>query len=294
MLSASAAPVILFDGALGTRPDQQGWSWLTNPFFGAQATRTAGGDATILDTTPLIGEMAGWFANLPPLPRHPDLPALDRVAGYRVQWDLLMLSETHVSNDRAGFSVLVLGDDLLGVEIAFWPGEVWIQDDEPIFTHGEGAAFDTTRARTRYALEVNGDRYALLADGSPLFEGILRDYSTFGTPYDITNFVFFGDDTGSGATLARLARVEICTPSGAVSPGDSLRLAREGQDVLLDVAPTGALEYRIYRDATAAGAGGTLHLAGPLPSLRDTVSIPAGGTWYFVARAVDDCGGEQD
>jgi hypothetical protein len=294
VLSASAAPVILFDGALGTRPDQQGWAWLTNPFFAAQATRAAAGDATTLDSTPLIGEMAGWFANFPPLPRHPNLPTLDRAAGYRVQWDLLMLSESHVSNDRAGFSVIVLGDDLRGVEIGFWPDEVWIQADAPLFTHGEGVAFDTTRARTRYALAVKDDRYELFADGTPLVAGALRDYSSFGAPYDIPDFVFLGDDTGSGATRAQLARVEICTAAGAASPGDSLRLTREGQDILLDVAATGALEYRIYRDLTAAGAGTTLHVAGPLPPLRDAASIPDGGTWYFVARAVDDCGGEHD
>ena len=124
--------------------------------------------------------------------------------------------------------------------------------------------------------------------------GPLRNYSAFGSPYDIPDFLFVGDDTSRGAGRSELALVEICAGDGTVSPGGTLRLTREGSGIRLDVADTSATEYRISRDGSPQSAGSTPHVAGPSPSLLDSVSIPDGGTWYFVARGVDDCGLEHD
>lgn len=199
-----------------------------------------------------------------------------------------------MSADRAGFSVIVLSNDLRGIELAFWQDEVWAQADSPLFTHAEGAAFDSGAGRTHFRLEVRRDRYELRADGGLLLAGPLRDYSTFGSPYNIADFVFFGDDTSRGRTLAELARIEVCAGDASISPGPSLRVSRDGQDVVLTVADTGASEHRIYRDRAAADAGLTLHVAGTSPMLRDPTAIPAGGTFYFLSRDMDDCGLEHD
>lgn len=143
-------------------------------------------------------------------------------------------------------------------------------------------------------MTIRGDRYELRADWLPLLEGPLRDYSSFGAPYDIPDVVFLGDDTSRGAARAELARVEACAGDATTSPGGSLRVTRQGIELRLEVAGTGAAEYRVYRDASPRSAGTTLHVADPGPVLPDATSIPDGGTWYFVVRAVDGCGFEQE
>lgn len=222
-----AEPVLLYDAALGTTPDAQGFFYLTSPFSGAQATQQYSDGATVLDTTPVRAELAGYFG------RSEVVPTLERAAGFRLSFEVQLISEAHDGSDRdgdgredrAGFSVLVLSDDGLGIELAFWEGEIWAQeggDSEPpagtLFTHAEGAAFDTTAAPTRYALEVLGSRYALLVDGLTLLEGPLRDYSAFSgpvDPYETPNLVFLGDDTSSAQALVRLGDVSVESPIGS-------------------------------------------------------------------------------
>ncbi len=44
---------------------------------------------------------------------------MDRTTGYTLSFDLQVGSESHVSNDRAGFSVIALSSDLQGIELGF-------------------------------------------------------------------------------------------------------------------------------------------------------------------------------
>ncbi len=89
---------------------------------------------------------------------------------------------------------------------------MWAQNDNPLFTHGESATFDTTAAgagaagTVRYRLSVLGDRYWLFNVGAgdvatPLLDNQpLRDYSAFVgpiDPYETPVFLFLGDDTTS-------------------------------------------------------------------------------------------------
>jgi len=202
-LPASAA--VLYTGSLGTRPDQQGWAYLPNPFPGS-ATRTIEDGGTTLNTTAVQGDQAGWFrfneGALGP-------GGLDSTTGFTLRFDLQVIAETHASNDRAGFSVIVLDSQAKGVEIGFWTDEVWVQTDTPLFTHGDGAAFDTDAARVSYELTFQGSGFSLRADDTLLLDGALKDYSSFGNPYNLSNFLFLGDDTTSASASARLYEVEL-------------------------------------------------------------------------------------
>ncbi len=195
------ADTVLYNGALNTTPDQQGWTYLTNPNPG-QATQTAGGGVTTLDTTARNLDMAGYFSN-----SLPNVGTLNRAIGYSISFQLRLVQESHVSNDRAGFSLIALSSDTRGIELGFWTNEVWAQNAG--FTHGEGASFNTSLSLTNYALTVLGNNYTLTANGTTLLTGTLRDYSAFGPPYTFTNFLFLGDNTTSASARVEIARVAI-------------------------------------------------------------------------------------
>jgi hypothetical protein len=141
-------------------------------------------------------------------------PKIDRRAGFSIHFRLALRSENHVRRERAGTSVIVIADDLMGVELGFWEREVWAQLDDPLFTHGEGAAFETA-AGTDYELRLIGDRYELSASGRKILEGPLKNYSSFGFPYDRRDFLFYGDDTSTAAADMELTslRVEYGPPA---------------------------------------------------------------------------------
>lgn len=213
---------VLYDGSLGTTPNLQGWRYQTFPLTNSGAAQSPTNGVTRLDTTAVTSSLAGYFSALPGLGSHPDVPVLDRTIGFRVTWDVLIHSETHDNPDRAGFSVIVISDDLKGLEIAFWEDEIWVQHDDvsnTFFTHGEGAMFDTTTALTRYELEVLDDSYDLLANGTSVLTGALRDYSSYTNPnpfleipYKSQSFLFLGDDTSSAAADIDLAFVSVIVP----------------------------------------------------------------------------------
>lgn len=299
MAATPASAVTLFDGLLATTPAAQGWVYLTNPVFGASATQAALGDRTRLDTSPVRTEMAGYFSRLlaPPLPprSHPDMPTLDRDLGYRVGFTARLTAELHVVDDRAGFSVIVLGDDRRGVEIGFWTDEIWAQNDTPLFTHGESTAFDTTANLVAYELCVNATSYLLAADGVGILSGPLRDYSSFGPPYDTPDFIFLGDDTSSASATVEVGRVDATPGSAPIAVANTLRLVRTGTSIEVAFAATPDAEsYAVTRDLSKATLGATPFLSAPAPPLRDDLSLATPDSYFFVARAVDACGGAHD
>jgi hypothetical protein len=200
----------LFPGAPSGQPQ---WHYLTKPLVGAKAVRSRLSDGWRLDSTGRTKDSAGFFSLR--LAR----PKTDRRQGFTMRFKLAVRSENHTWSGRSGMSVIVICDDLKGVELGFWENEVWAQSDNPLFTHGEGAAFQTSGA-TEYALNILGDRYELSAGGRRVLEGPLKDYSSFGFPYDQPSFLFFGDDTSSaGADSAmRALRVEYGATTVALTP----------------------------------------------------------------------------
>jgi hypothetical protein len=231
---AAGATVVLYDGALGTTPDKQGFLYQAingaNPFLPAAATQTFANGTTTLDTTPQKRDLAGYAATN----TTSALPALDRGVGYSVSFAVQIQQETHAGSDnnldgkddRAGFSVIVLSSDKKGVELGFWKDQIWVQNDgaaEPpfgtLFTHGEGAPFDTTTGLISYTLSIISDTYSLSSGSAQMLSGSVRDYTAWeappgapANPYRTPNLIVLSDDTTSASAKIRLAYVAVTTP----------------------------------------------------------------------------------
>ncbi len=212
-LCSSVHAVTLYDGPLGTPPESQGW--LAFGETGGTSSRTTLGGATTLDTTSIATLQAGYsnYSGLTLV--NPLFPSLDRGTGFVVSLDMQVLSESHSNANRSGISLLVLSSDLQGIEVAFWQDEVWVQSG-PDFVHAEGATLDTTSMVHQYAFTILGNHYSLAANGSELFSGSLRDYSSFGPPYNLPNYVFLGDNTTSAAGSFEFSRL-VVVPEPAVN-----------------------------------------------------------------------------
>jgi len=225
----STTPVVLYDGALGNMPDNQGWAYLAS---GGSATRTPSGGATTLDTSSSKGISAGYFADQGGFfGSTAPVPALDRTIGYTVSFTVQVELEDHAGSDknndgkedRAGFSLIVLSSDTRGIELGFWKDRIWAQEGgtgSTLFTQAESAPFDTQSARRPYALVVQGDTYTLSSNGTPILSGSLRDYTAFSglpDPYETPNLIFLGDDTKSASAKIDLAYVAV-GPIGSTEP----------------------------------------------------------------------------
>ena len=194
------SPSVLYDAAADNSPQGAPWFWGLTGTGGTQSPPN-GSLKTTLDTTANIAFQKGWINVVQ--------SGLDPAKRPRLTFDLRVVSETHVSADRAGLSVIVLANDLKGVELSFWEGQVWAQNDLPLFTHGESALCDTTSNGTgrgglrRYGLMFDKNNYWLSVDGVALLHGPRRDYSAFTgnpNPYVIPNVLWVGDDTQSASS----------------------------------------------------------------------------------------------
>ena len=229
--------VTLYDAALGTLPAEQ--QWLT--VLDASTVESHDGMLASLDTTAVRGDQSGYFSEDPftgTFVSHPDMPVLDRAAGYTVDFEVQIIAEAHNVrddngdglDDRAGFSVIAISQDLAGLELGFFEDRVWAyaaagEGASSLFTQAEGADFDTTASVVRYQLSVLDDTYALLADGALLLAGNLRDYNPSGVsaltdPYDNPSFLFLGDDTTSAESNVLLGDV-VVDLFAAPLPGDA-------------------------------------------------------------------------
>jgi len=225
--SSSRAEIKLYDGTVAGAPEAQ--AWLTYGASPLSIFYTTGSGKTNLDTTGDTNIKAGWHNYNISLSafKNSAFPVLDRTTGFVIGLDVRVISESHSSNDRAGFSLIALASDNQGIEIGFWQDRVWAQAVG--FTHAEEASFDTTAAIRHYELTVSGATYSLMVDGSPLLSGPLRDYSAAGAPYDRLSFVFLGDDTTSALAESEFSLVTVSIPSGptlaigdaSVGEGDS-------------------------------------------------------------------------
>lgn len=212
--------VELYDDAQGNLPDDQPWLFYADDSIlsGGSAAQNATANGVNLATD---ANVSAGYSNYIPIVnnlKNGAFPILDRNSGFELNFELQVVSEMHVSNDRAGFSVILLAEDSRGIELGFWEDEIWAQNDTPLFTRGESVAFDTTAGEVDYEVRVVGDQYFLSADGNLLLSDSLRDYSSFGVPYSLGSYLFLGDNTGSAGANINLGRVTISPipePSGA-------------------------------------------------------------------------------
>jgi hypothetical protein len=226
--TAQAAAYTLYDDSLGSTPGDQPWLWAASDaaFSGGTVTESVQADGVNLSTDNPVS--AGYANYVPGLgTKNAAFPLLDRAAGFTLEFELQLNSESHANNNRAGFSVILLDSDHLGVEIAFWEDRVWAQNAG--FTQGEGTPFATVGREVFYQLGISGNSYGLFANGQSLLNGVLRDYSGAGPaiPYAVQNFVFLGDDTSSAGADVDLGQVTLRTgfyPQSTVAAPSSLAL----------------------------------------------------------------------
>ena len=184
LLLLSAAPshaaILQYEGSSNVLPDDAEWNWGYANVGSASAT--ASGGVTTLDTTAANATHAGYTTLIPDLLStgftHDSSIPLNAATGFEVDFTIKLLSESHTSNDRAGFSVIALSNSgpALGIELAFWTDEIWAQNSD--FTHGESSARSTPppRSRTTSSISVATPIRCLLTihKSSPVTFGITR------------------------------------------------------------------------------------------------------------------------
>lgn len=203
--------IVLYDSASGVIPGAPMMNFIDVPGGAALPSYTDG--VTVMDTTASgKSTYAGWISSGTSIP---GFPLMDPTAGFQVDFIIQLKNESHANYNRAGFSVLLLGDDARGIELAFWQNEIWAQSDDStgeLFTHAEGVEFATTTGLVHYQLTILNDTYTLTADTEPILTGPIRDYSRFDgfpDPYETPNFLFLGDDTTSAEAHVWLSLVSI-------------------------------------------------------------------------------------
>lgn len=196
-----ASAEVLYDPALGTLPNAQGWSYVSLPF---STPISLVGQEARLDTTSILGVSAG-FSRISP-------SVIDRTAGVTLRLTLRVLEENHGTRvDRSGCSVTVLGSDKKGIELGFWKDRVWAQSDSPLFTHAEEALWPNVDSHV-FELTLQENTYTLGVGGKTVLTGPIRDYTPFVgllDPYETPNFVFIGDNTTSAGASIGLGSVEL-------------------------------------------------------------------------------------
>ena len=153
---------------------------------------------------------------------NPQFPTLDHNTGFTIDFDAKVNSESHNSNDQAGFDVVALDNYGLGIELGFWNNQIWAKqivsgaDGSSSLTHNnvEQVTRDTTVA-THYELSIVGNTYKLFADGSPILTGNTQNYTPYNTtglaynPYQKPNYFFIGDDSASAGANVDIPYVAV-------------------------------------------------------------------------------------
>lgn len=215
-----AAAVTFYDGTVDASPTAHGLLYGSFPF---QSFYSASGGMTSLNTSSSDSIYAGFGeATIP----------LDRTTGYDVRFDV-RIDASSGNATRAGFSVIAIGNDLKGVEIAFKPNSIFAQN-QTFTAAAESASFDTT-SFTRYDLSIVGNVYTLTANNSTtVLTGPLKDYSGYPitpplpNPYVTANSLFFGDDSTSagGTTAIRYLGLTVPEPATLSALGAVAVIAR--------------------------------------------------------------------
>jgi hypothetical protein len=215
---AQAAELLLYDDTNGNMPQDQGamayfYDFLTGSDPGPQAV--SGG--VRLDSTDPRSDSAGFFSHVPGFwfPVLASFPVLDPVDGFTLSFELALHAEGHSNEHRAGFSALIIGEDLYGIELGFWTSEIWHQTlVGSAFRKGNGIDFDTTAGTILYDLTILGSEFFLFADGIEIFNGATRNYAPGDAspdPYEVPSNLFLGDNTGSAGADFTLGRITLTT-----------------------------------------------------------------------------------
>lgn len=219
----SAEPVILYDGNLSSSPEEQGWIYRLEPPVRNQSRQVRVEGAFNLNTSRNPADRAGYFIRLPQMEAHPQAPEiLDRQRGYRIGFTLRLLSERRVGpNQEAGFSWIVLSDDLLGIDLGFGAGEVFARSSElERAEENRALPFRIDKEYADFELDIRENEYRLSANGQEILAGSLRNYSDAGQPYTVPNLLFFGDNAESAGASVNLRRFWFDVEPSVSQPGE--------------------------------------------------------------------------
>ena len=221
----SAEPVILYDGNLNSSPEDQGWIYRLEPPIRNQSRQAPVDRAFNLNTSRNLADRAGYFVRLPPMNSHPQAPeVLNRRQGYRIGFTLRVLSERRSApNQEAGFSLIALSHDLLGIDLGFGTGEIFARTSEwKRAEENRALPFRIDKEYRDFELDIRENEYRLSANGQEILVGSLRNYSDAGQPYTVPNLLFFGDNAESAGASVNLRRFWIDPePSKSVpQPGE--------------------------------------------------------------------------
>jgi hypothetical protein len=216
----AVASISLYDGTQPGLPQTQGWlAYQSIPTTTPTLASTVG--PTTLNTSASNAIYAG-FSNYASNGISESLvnsafPTLSPTTGFDLTFNTKLDSESHTGNsNRAGFSVILLGNDLNGVELGFWNGLIFAQSSTFTQTVEETSSFDPAAQFHQYDLHIQGSTYTLTANGTQILTGPTRNYSGSGLlPYETPNFVFLGDDTTSAQAVTEIEAVSVSVPEPA-------------------------------------------------------------------------------
>ncbi|MDJ0533839.1 MAG: hypothetical protein QNJ70_15340 [Xenococcaceae cyanobacterium MO_207.B15] len=249
--SVDALTKTLYDGS--GLPENDSPQWLTpgallstgEPIPLATGTAVAGG--VQVDSNANSAEYFG-YSNYNPLTSsfvNSSFPNLNQNSGYSIFFNVALdtandFSDTN-NNNRAAFSITAIGAGNEGIEIGFDSDQIFAQSSNFTQVPTETQSF-TTSASTDYQLAVSGNTYELLADTgsgfSTVINGSLRTYNfnplasnpPLGSfnPYEIPNFLFFGDNTGQAHGTFTLGQISVETVNVPFDVSPTLGLALIG------------------------------------------------------------------
>jgi hypothetical protein len=219
----------LYNAQAATRPAQQGWLAVNTGLWGRE-TLTSNG--ITLDSTVLPLDLAGYSTYAAASPAalvNPASPHLDRQVGFRLDFRLAVHNETHLSSNRAGFSVVLLDQSSspVGIELGFQrdpsspiPGQGLIFSQaggaNPFQDIGERVANLPLSSAVSYSLRMLDQAYVLLAEDRVVLTGALQDYSQVPSdarlpfnPYRTPNFLFLGDNTSRASARVELESITL-------------------------------------------------------------------------------------
>lgn len=197
---SDASKTNLYDASLGTHPDGQGWLFVSNLFDESETVRFTENGLHSFNTLADISEQSGYFGI-----NHPGIDLLMKEQGLNLIFDLQIIDENSLSVNRGGFSIILLTDDLLGLELVFKKDSIWVYTSD--FLIGEVQPVNTASDLSEYSISITEGEYEIFIDGILQLNGPLRDYSGFGPPYNIPNFIFFGDNTSSAGVHIHLSQI---------------------------------------------------------------------------------------
>jgi hypothetical protein len=140
----------------------------------------------------------------------------------------LLVASDPAAADPGELSVLLLAQDLRGIELGFSGDRVWALGSDGRPVADETSAFDTTRAPVNYQLALLGERYELRAGDALLLSGRVRAYSLLpwaADRYSVPSILLIGDTGTAAGVRARLGDMTLETGVSIPQPPDPLPVA---------------------------------------------------------------------